>query len=215
MVADSYEMGPQNWTDGFAADFRQRYGYDPLRFLPVLTGRIVGSADQSDRFLWDLRRMVADRVARDYVGGLRDLCREHGLKMWLENYGHWGFPGEFLQYGGSCDEIGGEFWVDGDLGSVELRDAASAAHIYGKPVVWAEAFTGGPAFVNTPARLEGARRLGVLRGDQPVRPARVHPPAVGRPPARRQRVVRHRVQPPQHVVRARRSRGSITCAGAA
>ena len=74
---------------------------------------------------------MADRVARDYVGGLRDLCREHGLKMWLENYGHWGFPGEFLQYGGSCDEIGGEFWVDGDLGSVELRDAASAAHIYG------------------------------------------------------------------------------------
>jgi len=150
VVADSYEMGPQNWTDGFAADFQNRYGYDPMPWLPVLTGRIVGSADQSNRFLWDLRRMVADRVALDYVGGLRDLCDRHGLKMWLENYGHWGFPGEFLQYGGFCHEIGGEFWVSGDLGSVELRDAASAAHIYGMPVVWAEAFTGGPAFVNTP-----------------------------------------------------------------
>lgn len=150
VVADSYEMGPQNWTDGFAADFAQRYGYDPLPWLPVFTGRIVGSADQSNRFLWDVRRLVADRVAEDYVGGLRDLCNEHGLKMWLENYGHWGFPSEFLKYGGSCDEIAGEFWVDGDLGSIELRDAASAAHIYGKPVVWAEAFTGGPAFVNTP-----------------------------------------------------------------
>ena len=74
--------------------------------------------------------------------------------MWLENYGHWGFPGEFLLYGGSCDEISGEFWADGDLGSVELRDAASAAHIYGKPVVWAEAFTGGPAFRSTPASLK-------------------------------------------------------------
>ena len=74
VVADSYEMGPENWTDDFAADFQHRYGYDPLRYLPVLTGRIVGSADQSDRFLWDVRRMVADRVARDYVGGLRDLC---------------------------------------------------------------------------------------------------------------------------------------------
>ncbi len=154
VVADSYEMGPENWTDGFAADFQRRYGYDPLPFLPVLTGRIVGSADQSDRFLWDVRRMVADRVARDYVGGLRDLCRAHGLRMWLENYGHWGFPGEFLFYGGSCDEISGEFWADGDLGSIELRDAASAAHIYGKPVVWAEAFTGGPAFRNTPASLK-------------------------------------------------------------
>jgi hypothetical protein len=150
VVADSYEMGPQNWTDGFASDFQARYGYDPMPWLPVLTGRIVASADQSDRFLWDVRRMVADRVALDYVGGLRDLCNAAGLKMWLENYGHWGFPGEFLNYGGYCDEISGEFWVEGSLGSIELRDAASAAHIYGKPVVWAEAFTGGPAFVNTP-----------------------------------------------------------------
>jgi len=154
IVADSFETGPQNWTDDFIADFHERYGYDPLRFLPVLTGRIVGSAGESDRFLWDVRRMVADRVARDYVGGLRDLCHEHGLKMWLENYGHWGFPGEFLSYGGSCDEISGEFWADGDLGSIELRDASSAAHIYGLPVVWAEAFTGGPAFRSTPASLK-------------------------------------------------------------
>jgi len=62
VVADSYEMGPQNWTDGFGADFHKCYGYDPLPFLPVLTGRIVGSADQSNRFLWDLRRLVADRM---------------------------------------------------------------------------------------------------------------------------------------------------------
>ena len=154
VVADSYEMGPENWTDGFAADFRKRYGYDPMPWLPVMTGRIVGSADQSDRFLWDVRRMVADRIARDYVGGLRDLCRESGLKMWLENYGHWGFPAEFLQYGGASDEIGGEYWVDGDLGSIECRAASSAGHIYGKPIVWAEAFTGGPAFINTPRNLK-------------------------------------------------------------
>ena len=154
VVADSYETGPENWTDGFAPEFQQRYGYDPLTFLPVMTGRIVGSADQSSRFLWDLRRFVADRIASDYVGGIRDLCHEHGLRMWLENYGHWGFPSEFLQYGGACDEISGEFWASGNLGSVELRDASSAAHIYGKPVVWAEAFTGGPRFVNTPRELK-------------------------------------------------------------
>jgi hypothetical protein len=154
VVADSYEQGPENWTEGFAADFQKHYGYDPIRFLPVMTGRIVGSADQSDRFLWDLRRLVAERVARDYVGALSDLSRQHGLKMWLENYGHWGFPSEFLLYGGYADEIGGEFWAGGDLGRVELRDASSAAHIYGKPVVWSEAFTGGPAFVNTPRDLK-------------------------------------------------------------
>ncbi|MBE0539857.1 MAG: glycoside hydrolase family 2 [Verrucomicrobia bacterium] len=154
VVADSYEMGSQNWTDGFDAQFKQRYGYDPKPWLPVLSGRLVGSADQSERFLWDLRRLVADRVATDYVGGLRDACKPHGLGLWLENYGHWGFPGEFLKYGGESDRIGGEYWVTGDLGSIECRAASSCANTYGKQFVSAEAFTGGPAFQNAPRALK-------------------------------------------------------------
>ena len=134
--------------------FRKRYGYDPRPWLPVLTGRLVGSADQSDRFLWDLRRLVADHIALDYVGGLRDACHRHGLRLWLENYGHWGYPAEFLQYGGQSDELSGEFWATGDLGSIELRCASSAAHIYGKPVVHAEAFTSGVLFQSTPWSLK-------------------------------------------------------------
>jgi len=155
VVADSYETGPQNWTDDFIADFKSRYGYDPVMFFPVLSGRLVGSADQSNRFLWDLRRMVADRIAKDYVGGLRDLSHEHRLRMWLENYGHWGFPSEFLKYGGSSDEVAGEFWAGtGFDNTLELRAASSAAHTYGSTVVWSEAFTGGPAFEHTPRDLK-------------------------------------------------------------
>ena len=154
VVADSYEMGPQNWTDGFNELFRKHYGYDPRPWLPVLTGRLVGSADQSDRFLWDLRRLVADHIAFDYVGGLRDACHEHGLRLWLENYGHWGYPAEFLQYGGQTDDVSGEFWATGDLGSIELRCASSAAHIYGKPIVHSEAFTSGVLFESTPWSLK-------------------------------------------------------------
>lgn len=155
VVADSYETGPENWTDGFAKHFEQQYGYDPLPWLPVLSGRIVGSADQSDRFLWDLRRLIADRIAYQYVGGLRELSHDHGLKVWLENYGHWGFPGEFLQYGGQSDEIGGEFWAEGDLGDIELKDASSAVHIYGKNKVFAESFTAaGKTFQRYPGYLK-------------------------------------------------------------
>jgi hypothetical protein len=154
VVADSYEMGSQNWTDGFTELFRKRYGYDPRPWLPVLTGRLVGSADQSDRFLWDLRRLVADHIALDYVGGLRDVSHQHGLRLWLENYGHWGYPAEFLQYGGQTDEVSGEFWATGDLGSIELRCASSAAHIYGKPIVHSEAFTSGVLFESTPWSLK-------------------------------------------------------------
>ena len=143
VVQDSYETGGENWTDDMAECFKRTYGYDPLPFLPAMHGFVVGSPDMSDRFLWDLRRLVADRIAYDYVGGLRDICHQHQLTTWLENYGHWGYPGEFLQYGGQSDEIGGEFWSEGSLGDVENRAASSCAHIYGKNKVWAESFTAG------------------------------------------------------------------------
>jgi hypothetical protein len=154
VIADSYEMGSQNWTDDLAESFRKQFGYDAIPWLPVLSGRIIGSAAQSERFLWDLRRIVADRVATEYVGGMNESSRKNGLGLWLENYGHWGFPGEFLKYGANSDRIGGEFWVTGDLGSIECRAASSCANIYGKPFVSAESFTGGPAFKNSPKDLK-------------------------------------------------------------
>ncbi|MGM5470143.1 glycosyl hydrolase [Flavobacteriaceae bacterium LMO-SS05] len=155
VVADSYETGSQNWTDAFEEKFKTVYGYDPLPWLPVLSGAIVGSADQSDRFLWDLRRLIADMVAYEYVGGLRDLSHKNGLKLWLENYGHWGYPSEFLMYGGQTDEVAGEFWNEGTLGDIENRSASSAAHIYGKNRVWAESFTaGGSEYMRSPGMLK-------------------------------------------------------------
>lgn len=155
VVQDSYETGGQNWTDDMISVFKERYGYDPVSYLPVLEGTVVGNPDISDRFLWDLRRLIADRVSYDYVGGLRDVCHQHGLTTWLENYGHWGFPGEFLQYGGQSDEIAGEFWSEGSLGDIENRAASSCGHIYGKRRVWAESFTsGGPAFGRYPYQMK-------------------------------------------------------------
>lgn len=154
-VQDSYETGSQNWTDDMIERFEKVYGYNPLPYLPALYGKVVGNEDISSRFLWDLRRLVADAVSYDYVGGLREICHQHGLTTWLENYGHWGFPGEFLQYGGQSDEISGEFWSFGDLGLIENRCAASCGHIYGKKRIWAESCTsGGPNFTHYPADMK-------------------------------------------------------------
>lgn len=151
IVEDSYETGGLNWTDDMIKKFRTVYGYDPIPYIPVLEGIVVGSQDLSDRFLWDLRRLIADRVAYDYVGGLREISNKHGLTTWLENYGHWGFPGEFLMYGGQSDEIGGEFWSEGSLGDIENHAAASCGHTYGKRKIWAESCTsGGPVFSRYP-----------------------------------------------------------------
>lgn len=143
IVADSYEKGGQNFSDDFFEEFLRRFGYDAKPYLPVFSGMTVGNRDLSDRFLWDLRRMTADRLAYDHIGALRELAHKDGFTTWLENYGHWGFPGEFLQYGGQSDEVAGEFWSEGELGDIENRAASSCAHIYGKTKVSAESFTAG------------------------------------------------------------------------
>ncbi len=155
VVADSYEQGSQNWTDNFEQTFNDKYGYNIREYLPVFAGRIVNSVEESNRFLWDLRRLIADEIAYEYVGGLRKVSNENNLKLWLENYGHWGYPSEFLMYGGQSDLVSGEFWNEGTLGDIECKSASSAAHIYGKPVVSAEAFTAsGRAFLRHPALLK-------------------------------------------------------------
>lgn len=155
VVEDSYETGSENWTDDMAEVFENTYGYDPTPFLPALYGNIVGSQDLSDRFLWDLRRLVADRVAFEYIGGMQEISAKHGLTTWLETYGHWGFPSEFLLYGSLSDEVAGEFWSSGYLGDLENRDASSCAHIYGKKKVWSESCTSGtPPFTQYPRTMK-------------------------------------------------------------
>jgi hypothetical protein len=144
-VLDSYEQGGQNYTDRFAEKFKASFGYDPLPYLPAFFGMTVADRRSTDGFLWDVRRFVADEVAYSYVGGLRKASNAKGLQTWLECYGHWGFPGEFLQYGGQSDCIGGEFWCEGSLGDIENRAASSCAHIYGRRQIWAEADTCGGA----------------------------------------------------------------------
>ena len=57
---ESWEMSSQNWSKDFRKEFQQRRGYDPWTYLPVMSGRVVNSPEMSERFLWDLRRMVAD-----------------------------------------------------------------------------------------------------------------------------------------------------------
>jgi len=58
-------------------------------------------------------------------------------------------------YGGQSDEIGGEFWSEGELGDIENRAATSCGHIYGKTKISAESNTcSGKAFSRYPATIK-------------------------------------------------------------
>jgi hypothetical protein len=137
-LIDSYEVGSQNWTPKFREEFQRRRGYDPLPFLPVVTGRVVESIEVSERFLWDLRRTICDLFADNYFGYFGDLCRKHGLRFSVEPYGNGAFAD--LQVGGLADIPMGEFWVGGAAAET-TKLAASAAHTNGKRIVGAESFT--------------------------------------------------------------------------
>ncbi|MDR0725685.1 MAG: glycoside hydrolase family 2 [Prevotellaceae bacterium] len=152
ITLDSWESGSQMFTDNFIDSMKARYGYDPTPFLPVFTGHLVGSPEQSDRFLWDVRRLAADMIS-DQIMHFNRILHKHGLSTWLEHYGGWGFPGEFLTYGKHADYVAGEFWPGGkDMRNIEL--AASCAHIYNKPKLYAEAFTNGAGYHHHPFTLK-------------------------------------------------------------
>jgi hypothetical protein len=142
-LIDSYEVGTQNWTAAMPEEFQKRCGYDILPYLPVLTGRVVGSRQISERFLWDFRRTIADLFAENYYDYFETMCQKAGIKLEVEPYGNGSF--EELRCARETDHVMGEFWwpggmeMDDTLNSVRI--AASTAHTYGKSFVGAEAFT--------------------------------------------------------------------------
>ncbi len=138
-LIDSYEVGGQDWTKNFRAEFEKRRGYDPLEFLPTFTHHVVDSPAVTKRFLWDMRRTTADLFAENYYGHFAELCRQHGLMSAVEPYTG---PFESLPCGAPADVVMGEFWT-GSQGDPSLKLAASIAHIYGKTIVGAESFTTG------------------------------------------------------------------------
>ena len=148
MVMDSWEAGMQNWTDDMIAQFTQRRGYDPRPFLPVLAGRVVGSADLSDRFLWDFRRTIVDLLAEAHYGTMDRLLKEKGMGLYSEAPGvSMEIIEDTLLTKSKVDVPMGEFWLGRMHPApeyyVDNRMAASAAHVYGKQFVGAESFTGG------------------------------------------------------------------------
>ncbi|MCC6694747.1 MAG: hypothetical protein IT365_03855 [Candidatus Hydrogenedentes bacterium] len=134
---DSWENGAQNWTARMREEFQKRRGYDLLPYLPVMSGRVVGNLEISERFLWDLRQTISDLLVENYAGHLSTLAKQHGMKLTIEAYGG---PCDDLVYAGRADEPMSEFWVGGNALSV-CKEMSSAAHIYGKPILGAESFT--------------------------------------------------------------------------
>ncbi|MGA7156166.1 MAG: glycosyl hydrolase [Acidobacteriaceae bacterium] len=144
LVTDSWEAGGTNWTDAFREEFMRRRGYDPIPYLPIVAGRILTSREVTNQFLFDLRRTVADLITENYYDHFADLARQNGLGTHPESGGPHGAPIDALETFRSSSFPQTEFWVTSDYHRVTdserffVKEASSAAHIYGKPFVAAE-----------------------------------------------------------------------------
>jgi len=148
LMVDSAEIGEQNWTENILAEFARLRGYDPSPWLPALTGAAVASPAESDKFLWDFRRTIAELIARGHYGEIADVARERNLI----NYGealedHRPGFGDDMEMRRFAAIPMGAMWTYGEqIGPAptyiaDLRGAASVAHIYGQPLVAAESLT--------------------------------------------------------------------------
>lgn len=144
MLMDSYEAGMQNWTKEMPVEFKMRTGYDIVKYLPSLTGRVVGSADVTERFLWDFRKTCAGMMADHYYGRFAELCKEHDIISYTEPYNRG--PFEQMPVGAKIDINMGEFWIRTPHFHHSIKLAASIQNMHGRQVVGAESFTALPYY---------------------------------------------------------------------
>ena len=139
-LIDSYEVGPQNWTDRMPEEFRALRGYSLVKYLPVFSGRYVKDSPTSERFLEDFRRTVSDLYAKYYGEYFRRKVNADGVQFELEPYGG---PFDELLQGRAADVAMGEFWHGPPWGVGNAKLASNVADVNGKRYVQTETFTAG------------------------------------------------------------------------
>ena len=185
ILTDSIEVGAANWTPKMVEQFKKLRGYDPVPFMPALTGTIIGSREQSDKFLYDYRRTLADLMASEHYGTVAEVAHKQGLIVYgeaLEN----GRPsiGDDMAMRRYADVPMSAMWThsraEGPRPShiVDMRGAASVAHVYGQNLVAAESMTSAMApWAHSPKYLKRIIDLEFVNGvNRPVVHTSVHQP---------------------------------------
>ncbi len=174
VINDSWEAGSQNWTDNMLAQFKTLRGYDPKPWLPVLTGRVVESGEASDRFLWDLRKTIADLIANEHYGQLEATLHERGMGHYGESHeGGRAFVADGMEVKKFNEVPMSAMWTQLPgvnkiqyTANADIRESASVAHIYGQNLVAAESMTasGVAAWAWSPATLKPTADAELLNG---------------------------------------------------
>ena len=175
MVTDSYEAGQENWTPKMAQEFQKRRGYSLLPWMPVLTGQIIKSADESEKFLWDFRKTISELVAENHYDQLTDILAQYGMKRYTESHENGRvYIVDGMDVKRKAAVPMSAWWTPGGIGGgqdmhkADVRESASVAHIYGQNLVAAESLTAfgllGNAWSYSPEKLKPTADLELASG---------------------------------------------------
>ena len=175
MVTDSYEAGSANWTENMASEFAKRRGYDLKKWMPVLTGRIVKSSEESEHFLWDFRKTLSELVVENHYEQIGDLLHQRGMGRYSESHEDKRvLVADGMEIKKKADIPMSAMWTPGSLGKgneesvgykADIRESASVAHIYGQNIVAAESMTAlGNSWAYSPERLKRTADMEMAMG---------------------------------------------------
>jgi hypothetical protein len=174
-ILDSYEAGHMTWTRALPEEFAKRRGYDIKPWIPVLTGRIVKSREASEAFLWDFRKTIGEMIAENHYDVIGEELHKRGMKRYTESHEDRRiYLADGMDVKRYSDIPMSAMWTPGSLAAgpdeevrseADIRESASVAHIYGKPIVAAESMTSvSNAFSWHPEKLKRTADLEMASG---------------------------------------------------
>jgi hypothetical protein len=161
LFIDSWECNFQNWTRNFPKEFEHRLGYSLIPWIPVLCGETENNTEETEAFLNDFRKTIADLIEENYYKHYTELCHREGMDLHAEViYGGVHYPPlNILRSNSYMDVPMWEFWTnqdrDGFVHYMPVQKASFdkpmyASVVYDKPVVPSEAYTGFAHYSESP-----------------------------------------------------------------
>lgn len=162
VFSDSLEDYGSNWTGDLMEQFRMRRGYDLTPYLPALIGD-AGPLTASVRHDWG--RTLTELANERFLAPLHAWAQQHHTLFRSQTYG---YPPVTLSSNRYEDLPEGEgkasllMWREFS----DVRWAASAGHLFNRPVISSETWTWlhSPAFRATPLDLKAEADLHFLQG---------------------------------------------------
>ncbi|SIN66060.1 glycosyl hydrolase [Algoriphagus halophilus] len=175
MILDSYEAGHMTWTADFPIEFEKRRGYSMVPYVPVLTGMLVNSREDSEKFLWDFRKTIGEMISDNHYDVIGEELHKRGMRRYTESHENKRiYLADGMDVKRHADIPMSAMWTPGSLAGgsdeevrseADIRESASVANIYGKPFVAAESMTSvGRPFQEYPERLKRTADLELASG---------------------------------------------------